>query len=145
MESFEEGCAEAEARGDTVLVADARELFIDLDSDEQRKQFDQMFERVRLEYDCAVAERWPSKTPGHEHVIVRMKSRDFTVAERIALQSILGSDPLRDLLTLARLHSGIEQPIRLFKPRVCMAQQPAYAGLLSSGTSSADDDDDLPF
>jgi hypothetical protein len=143
MESFEEGCEEAEARGDTVLVAtDPRELYIDIDSDEQRRQFDRMFEYVAREYGCRVADRWMSKSgPGHEHIIVVL-DRDFTVAERIALQAILGSDPLRDLLTLKRLHDGVEQPIRLFKPRVSIAQQPALA--LAAFTAK-DDDDDLPF
>lgn len=145
MESFEEGCAEAEARGDEVLVAtDPHELYIDIDGPDARKQFDRMLPIVEREYGCCVAQRWQSKTPGHEHIIVRVTDREFTIAERIALQTILGSDPLRDLLTLKRLHDGVEQPIRLFRPKDAHVESFNSADLSLAALAGLDDDD-LPF
>lgn len=59
-------------------------------------------------------EAWES-TSGNTHIMLTL-SRDLTLHERIAIQAMLGSDPMRELLNLRRVWCGAEDPIALFKP-----------------------------
>jgi hypothetical protein len=142
LESFEEGEKAALARGDTIVTAAADELLVDLDNAVQREQFDRVWPVVVREFGAEILTRWPSKSGGiHEHVQITLSlaGDDFTVPERIALQAALGSDPVRDVLTLQRFRLGIAEPIRLFRPS-------ASPVLVSAGpTTTPIDDDDLPF
>lgn len=60
-------------------------------------------------------EAWASSS-NNTHIMLTC-SREFTPCERVALQSILGSDPMREMLNLRRVWCGAEDPIALFKPK----------------------------
>ena len=56
----------------------------------------------------------PSGRPGRHHVVVTMP-RPVSPMERIALQAILGSDPIREMLSWFRIERGIEEPTIFFE------------------------------
>lgn len=60
-------------------------------------------------------EAWTSAS-GNTHIMLTC-SREFTPCERVALQAILGSDPMRELLNLRRVWCGAEDTIALFRPK----------------------------
>lgn len=61
-------------------------------------------------------EAWRSSS-GNTHIMIAF-AREFTLLERIALQAILGSDPMRELLNLRRCWCEAEDPIALFRPAI---------------------------
>lgn len=72
-------------------------------------RFDEEFSTNRLQ-------AWRS-TGGNIHVMLTLK-HDLELLDRIAIQSILGSDPMRELCNLRRARCGAEDPIALFRPKV---------------------------
>jgi hypothetical protein len=64
-------------------------------------------------------EQWRSKS-GNWHVQIHF-DEPVPARQRVLLQALLGSDPKREALNLARIHHGCENPIRLFRPRVPVA------------------------
>lgn len=62
------------------------------------------------------AEAWRSHG-GNIHVQLTM-SQELDPRSRIAIQACLGSDPIRELLSLIRVENGCADPIALFKPRL---------------------------
>lgn len=61
------------------------------------------------------AEAWKSHG-GNTHVVLTLL-QDLTPQARIALQAVLGSDPIRELLSLVRVENDCQDPIALFRPR----------------------------
>lgn len=61
------------------------------------------------------AEAWRSHG-GNTHIVLTL-TRELSPEARIALQAILGSDPVRELLNLARVENERQDPITLFRPR----------------------------
>lgn len=61
------------------------------------------------------AEAWRSHG-GNTHIVLTM-TQELSPEARIAIQAILGSDPIRELLSLARVENGCRDPIALFRPR----------------------------
>lgn len=122
-ESFEQGCVDAEARGCTVLVAEPNQLFIDLDSQEAVDHFDAMLldwnQHTGSHYLVIDDRYYSSSGAPKQHVVLRFANDGprLTVPEQIALQASLGSDRKKEMLTLLRLWTGIDLPIRLFKPK----------------------------
>lgn len=104
----------AEEMGCEVELADDMTLQIDLDNEDDFALFlDQHRRLSRMGLVGGWTER-PSRN-GNRHIIVDL-FHETSVKERILLQSLLGSDRVRELLNLRRHEAGIENPIRLFKP-----------------------------
>jgi len=117
VERFEEDRAKARAKGFEIVESDDGTLTVDLDGPCAISSFDDIFERAAELFGLTVIDRWESKSgPGHEHVVVRCDNQPRDVVWRIALQAILGSDPIRELLALKRLENGVAEPSQLFKP-----------------------------
>lgn len=57
-----------------------------------------------------------SSSSDNTHIMLTC-TREFTPCERIAIQAILGSDPMREMLNLRRVWCGAEEPIALFRPQ----------------------------
>lgn len=57
----------------------------------------------------------PSRN-GNRHVILR-SSKKLSIEERCLWQALLGSDRVREMLNLLRYDKGVENPIRLFRPK----------------------------
>jgi len=113
VERFEHDTAEARAKGFGVVLGDQHTLLLDLDGD--RRPDPRVLDRVEQLFGVKPVMTWASKS-GNLHMILETKE-NLGVETRIALQAILASDPVRELLALARWHNGVPEPVRLFKPR----------------------------
>jgi hypothetical protein len=114
---FEVARLNAEVAGFDVVIGHETMLTLDLDSEEAEAQFRNELEAVNRLLGVLKVEEWPSKRGGaHKHAVVWLKT-PATALERIALQAALGSDPLREILSVIRLRNGIAEPSRLFRPR----------------------------
>jgi hypothetical protein len=93
-----------------VVLPGPDELFVDIDSEEQLVRFwalHEIFERSGLSRLVRVRPS-PSGKPGRSHVTVMLTRPVRDMFERVALQSLLGSDPTREMLSWLHLHSGAE-------------------------------------
>lgn len=107
----------AMANGWTVVEPGPRELFIDLDSEEDRNRFEARLHRARANGMEILVRRdgpSPSGEKHRSHVVLEM-DHDLTPEHRIAWQAALGSDPMRELLSLVRIRKGIPHPTVFFE------------------------------
>jgi len=91
-------------RGCVIVHPRPNQLFLDIDDEDHRAVFDELFPRMAevwpgVSYEIRES---PSGAPGHYHIVVTMP-RDFTELERIALQAALGSDQKQALYSLVRV------------------------------------------
>lgn len=90
-----------------MVLPGPRDLFVDIDND---ADFDFLRERVKDMLKLGVMIRVVSDGPSksglpHRHVYL-IADRDLSDPERIALQACLGSDRVREFLSLMRLWAG---------------------------------------
>lgn len=112
-ESREEFIARMISQGFSVKYPASSELFIDIDNEQQLATFQANIKVLDQEFGASyIITPSKSQTPGRYHAVVTMKL-DVTSIERIALQAALGSDPLRELLSIFRIKRGIE-PATIF-------------------------------
>jgi hypothetical protein len=109
--------AEAKERGCVVVLPKENELFIDIDSEEQDGAFERAIAIYRR-HRSAVAVKTPSPSgePDHFHVVVRL-TKTVDARERIMLQACMGSDPVREMLSLLRLERGDPNPTLFFEKK----------------------------
>lgn len=110
----------AEERGCDLIVADERTLLLDLDGGRERVDFmytqlDMLRRNNSLPVLAEPVQTWRSRSGENYHAVIRLVST-LPLMERIALQTILGSDPVREGLAYAR-RDGLN-PIVLFRPRL---------------------------
>ena len=102
-----------------LVVAEDDELLLDLDSDHALLQFYRMREEItdtaRSQVAIVAWDLWRSQG-GNRHVRVKL-ARPLEFTERIALQAILGSDPLREFLLLTEYMLCGESVNCLFRPK----------------------------
>lgn len=106
-----------------VVYPESNQLQIDLDSDEAYEQFNKRFcelyrRTVHPAYQLACN---PVETPSksglpHRHITLTFANKTFTEWERIVMQQMLGSDPIREQMNALRCACGILRPSRLFEP-----------------------------
>jgi hypothetical protein len=127
--------AEAVAKGSQVVIPFANQLQLDIDrpwpdwlkSTESTngnlicliihtggKKMESVLNRFLLEIEVTKWEAWRSEG-GNCHIMMTLRY-DLDVMYRIALQSILGSDPMREFLNMRRVMCAADDPIALFKP-----------------------------
>jgi DNA-binding Lrp family transcriptional regulator len=109
-----------EARGEFEIVKSNDYLILlDLDSEEAYQRYKTMFKKLseyfRLE-ENGVEEYFSVSGPPKRHVVIITEDR-LTKYQRIALQAILGSDPMREFYSLMRVKESIQNPIFLLKPK----------------------------
>ena len=111
-----EQCVEAaKEKGLVVVIPKPNELFVDIDSQAQFELFENLVVTfLRQEHATWTAAPSPSRAPGHYHVTVHLH-RDVSNRERILLQAVLGSDPMRELLSLQRCDAGNVHPTLFFE------------------------------
>lgn len=110
---------QANVAGLRVVTPKPNELQIDIDSFHQMAVFGRnriILERYLRIKECFI---WPSPSgeEGHFHVRVVLEKPITSPLERIALQAILGSDPVRELFSYARWKRGDQEPTILFEKR----------------------------
>jgi hypothetical protein len=111
IDTFKEKGSEFEKAGFVVINRKPNQLLLDLDSTDALTVFRGRSEKIKL-IDSITT--YKSKS-GNTHAIVQLKEA-ITEMEAIALQAILGSDPLREYLSFLRFRNGVKEPTRLFKP-----------------------------
>jgi hypothetical protein len=105
----------AEAQGFVVHRADDYTLLLDLDTQASIDQFWRVLPVVVQHYAISPRlEFWRSKN-GHYHVSLKL-NHHLECLERYALQAMLGSDGVRELLSIRDSRYGVE-PSVLFQPR----------------------------
>ena len=98
-----------------LIVAGQDQLVIDLDTPESIEQFNTMIPFVSANYMCERIEEWKSKSGKGEHRLITLELL-LPRATKVALQTILGSDPKLELLNLKDIETGNSLPFCLFKP-----------------------------
>jgi len=101
---------------DIIIPAD-NELFIDIDSPEAYEKHQKallIFNRLVVKLELVMDKE--SKTPGHKHLVYRTDSM-LTTEEVISYQALLGSDNVKEMLSLDRYYNNVPYPILFFEKR----------------------------
>lgn len=102
---------EAASEGLKIVFPEQGQLLIDLDTNEQLKQFIAMYIRYAKDH-------WDSwftiSKNGKIHAYIDTKSL-LNDCERVALQACFGSDPIRTWFSLQRIAADIDQPTLLYE------------------------------
>lgn len=98
---------------EAIIPASDKQLFIDLDTAEQHQQFLSMWPLISAQQPKWSYRLTFSKS-GRVHIIVQM---DYyrNLPHRISLQSVLGSDPKREMLHIASYEKGDPNPVVLIE------------------------------
>jgi len=83
-----------------------------------QKKPSQVLDRFLVDFQVAEWKAWES-SGGNSHVMLTL-SQEMDIDKRIAMQAILGSDPMREFLNLCRVLCSVEDPIALFKPSMLL-------------------------
>jgi hypothetical protein len=147
----------AEDHGFRVYRGGARKILLDLDDqsaiDTYRDRLIKVTEifssdSVSTEVTVTFVEkrRWVSKSGRGLHIVLEA-SRPLKVRERLIIQLIFGSDPIKELYSLLRIWQGVKEPSLLFRPPKGMAEaaKAAISKKKSSFSPSWEFDDDVPF
>lgn len=136
MKSEEQLKEKADSFGCDLLVADDRTLLVDLDTPDSVGRFMYMIE--------AVADTCRSRVTFQSHEVVKSRgdgwhgivrlAEPLPLPERVALQAILGGDPLREFLTLTEFLLCGHSVVCLFRPRVAAPLGLEAVGLAKGGT-----------
>lgn len=152
-DTIESAMEVAEQRGALPMQFDEYHLMLDLDSDAAVQLFLDRYVKFcgdMAQHDRGVEKIWGWKSKSfHFHVVIKLKI-DFSVLELCIMQSYLGSDTLRDFLTLQRLWKPElgERPRLLFKPKTStiMQQKELFTQMrMSLIPSILELDIDVPF
>lgn len=102
---------QARDRNRMVVTPTPYQLFLDIDSEDQFKLFETMWKHFVKShgYEGSTFHKAysPSGRAGRYHVTVTLV-RPVNTLERVLLQSLLGSDPLREILGFRRFNDGSE-------------------------------------
>jgi len=111
-DSVESAKAKAQTLGRIVVFPRPNELFLDIDNPAAMRRFVRGVARfIGVTF---LVRPSPSGRPGRHHVVVTMPTA-VTPMERIALQSMLGSDPVREMLSWRRIQHGIDDATLFFE------------------------------
>lgn len=107
--------ATCEKRGLRVVLPEANQLQVDIDSFEALGVFAANVERLGDLVESHVRTVSPSRKSGHYHVTVTLKRPVRDPMERILLQLLLGSDVTRELLSWKRATADMADPTIFFE------------------------------
>lgn len=116
--AFFKQAAQAKQAGFYVLRSTPWLLLLDLDTEAAWNTFRRVQSLAGPYFNLGDVYEWPSKSGlPHRHVAIILEQGMHDQNTRIALQAALGSDPVREILTLRRAAHGIENASRLFVPK----------------------------
>jgi hypothetical protein len=107
--------ADAAERDQVVVIPNARQLFVDIDTEEDYAFFKaqiKLFRSLDI-YLEAEYEGYSGSGAPHRHIYLKA-DHDLSPIERVALQACLGSDRKRELLSLGRIYLCTDWPPTLF-------------------------------
>lgn len=100
-----------------LLIANDKQLFVDLDTEEQYTQFKFQIKLLKKHFWFSGWTEAPSMSGlPHRHIVVTMHDA-YPVMTRIALQACLGSDPTRELLSVRRAHNNEDNVVIFFEKK----------------------------
>lgn len=106
--------------GDNEIVpAKPNQLQLDYDQEKIPEQFSNMLSILQKRFGCDKALKWEetiSSSGKHIHIVVTLPE-DIDNMERVAWQSVFGSDPMREALSILRITNNISDPSVLFMPK----------------------------
>lgn len=106
----------AKVKGLRVVRPNADQLFIDVDSAKDLEAFEVYFPVLRERYPDAYAIITPSRNKAEgKHITVTVPGRVFSSVERCAFQAILGSDKMREILSMFEILDGDVDPTIFFE------------------------------
>lgn len=114
--SYYNSCRRAKEKGCEVVHPKDNELFLDIDKPEQLATFNRNFDLLHR-YELVEQHIVRPSSSGHPdrfHITVTLKE-SVTSFERIALQAALGSDPMREMLSLMRIYTNNPHPTLFFE------------------------------
>lgn len=114
--AVEEAMRCAEANGFEVVRSSPTALLLDLDTLDQLAQYEAVKLALLRNVQVDGIDHWRSKS-GNKHVHIRLVEPIEDPAKRYALQAALGSDPVKEMLSIFRLLNGVREPSMLFKPK----------------------------
>ena len=101
--------------GYSIFYPEENELLLDIDSENDLQRCKLSISRMEDELQEALPfSVFKSTTPGHYHISIKFP-RKIDMLERIALQAVLGSDRVREMLSLFRLWQGEAHPSLLVR------------------------------
>jgi len=101
---------EAETDNLDVVFPAANELQIDIDSDHAYAIYQEMYPLIDKYYFVSQVKETPSRSGGEKRHITVILGRDVSVYERIALQIALGSDRVREYLSVVQAMQNDPHP-----------------------------------
>jgi hypothetical protein len=104
----------AEALGLDIVLPDDNTLQLDFDTEGQWDTFLAMRLPILLQYVAVLRVWWTESNSGNKHVYIKLKE-PMNFLQRVAYQAALGSDPTRELLSLARVQIGQGETTMLFE------------------------------
>lgn len=108
--------AKAGEYGPVVVWQSAPKLLLcDLDSADAVGQFEEVLPIIESMYGVTKVDAWTSRG-GHQHRVVYLKNA-VGISTRLGLQAMLGSDGVKEALSLKRAMEGQKEPSILFKPK----------------------------
>lgn len=113
--------AEAKATGKTIIRGNFRQLLLDLDIPYSWAQFLRVKTVVFRYFEPVKIEHWDSQG-GNKHVLITL-AKPLGFLERTLIQAALGSDGVKEFLTLLRHENGIVEPALLFRPANAKVQE----------------------
>jgi len=126
---------QAEQHNCDILVATPTTLLLDLDTDEQYRAFLRNLDVLRRETSLVVSYEELKSRSGNRHVVVSL-AEPLDITTRLLLQAVLGSDPVRELLSYLRARDNDPMPSLLFRPRVIHAEGQSEAMAQQSGEAT---------
>lgn len=103
------------AEGKCLAYSHSNILQLDIDSVEDYQRYKTLIPVLDKLVDIAEILQIPSPGGKGHHIYIRLVNANLTIAERIAIQSILGSDPMRELLSMFKNQNERGIPILLFE------------------------------
>lgn len=104
----------AEKAGCSIVYPKNNELQIDIDTHDDYARFEAAIENMPGGLVFSVVEKSSRSGIPHKHITVTL-SKNFSDLEKIALQFMLGSDYIRESLSVSRVLHGIEKPTCFFE------------------------------
>ena len=116
LKNYEDAVAKSKAKGKKIIIPKDDELQIDIDSAQQYEVFEAHIKELNGSFHpvCRI-KIIPS--PGGEdnrHIYIKI-NKILEDKERIFLQLFLGSDPIREYLSLCLIAIGDSHPILMFE------------------------------
>jgi len=121
----------AEENNEEIIYPEENQLQIDIDSEEAKAIFSDRIQRISRWVKCEYKIQ-PSKSgePGHYHIYVDT-DRVFSQTERVLVQLLLGSDPIRELLSWARIVTNDPHPTLFLEKKKELAPVPSLVNIES--------------